>query len=404
VLTECGYVPVRELRDGDRIATGQGLSALARDVVCGALLGDGSIRAKSASLTFAHSWKQALYATFKGSLLAELQVRVDVQDVAAVAGGDRVYETIHVRTLSHRALGTLRAEFYRPHKVVPSWIAEALNPRMLAIWFMDDGHMNLRGRPRAEIATVGFSDADSQVLLRGLARLGLPAKASRRRLYFDVPTSRALSEVIAPYVPPTMRYKLHPEVEATVEFDPSRLEPGPPMTLYDEVQVDDVTDEPHPDRTFFCIDVEETHNFVTAGGVVHNCRPPGNRDPHPAEIEACEGYLIRQVELIEPRVICTLGNFATKLLRGDPTGITRLHGREEVRLVGGRAVRLYPIFHPAAALYTPANVEVLRQDFARLPELLALAPPPQPGEEEPVPEVAEPEMVAAIDDRQMGLF
>jgi uracil-DNA glycosylase len=121
---------------------------------------------------------------------------------------------------------------------------------------------------------------------------------------------------------------------------------------------------------------------------VLKCRPPGNRDPHPAEIEACRDYLLRQVELIEPKVICTLGNFATKLLRGDPTGITRLHGREEVRMIGRRAVRLYPIFHPAAALYTPANVEVLRTDFARLPELLALDPPPQP---EPEP-VREPEL------------
>ena len=137
---------------------------------------------------------------------------------------------------------------------------------------------------------------------------------------------------------------------------------------------------------------------------VLKCRPPGNRDPHPAEIEACEEYLTRQVDLIEPRVICTLGNFATKLLRGEPTGITRLHGREEVRTVGNRTVLLYPIFHPAAALYTPANVEVLRADFARLPELLAMPALLQPGEEEPVPEVAEPEMVAAIDDRQLGLF
>jgi uracil-DNA glycosylase family 4 len=127
------------------------------------------------------------------------------------------------------------------------------------------------------------------------------------------------------------------------------------------------------------------------------CRPPGNRDPHPAEIEACQNYLLRQIALIQPRVICTLGNFATKLLRGDPTGITRLHGREEVRVIGARAVRLYPIFHPAAALYTPANVEVLRTDFARLPELLALDPPPQPerAEEPLVPvEAEEPPAVA----------
>ena len=148
---------------------------------------------------------------------------------------------------------------------------------------------------------------------------------------------------------------------------------------------------------------------------VLKCRPPGNRDPHPEEIENCQDYLLRQVELIEPRVICTLGNFATKLLRADPTGITRLHGRDEVRVIGTRAVRLYPIFHPAAALYTPANVEVLRTDFARLPELLAMGPLPQPGrEEEERPELPEPRalpdipelepVAVAIDDRQMGLF
>ncbi len=91
---------------------------------------------------------------------------------------------------------------------------------------------------------------------------------------------------------------------------------------------------------------------------------------------------MRQVELIEPSVICTLGNFSTKLLRGDPTGITRLHGQPEVLLVGARAVRLYPIYHPAAALYTPRMLETLREDFARLPELLALGPPEQPPRRE----------------------
>jgi DNA polymerase len=105
------------------------------------------------------------------------------------------------------------------------------------------------------------------------------------------------------------------------------------------------------------------------------CRPPGNRDPQPAEIENCREYLHRQVELIEPRVICTLGNFSTKLLREDPTGITRLHGQPEVLVVGRRAVRLYPIFHPAAALYTPRMLQTLREDFERLPELLALPAP-----------------------------
>jgi len=114
---------------------------------------------------------------------------------------------------------------------------------------------------------------------------------------------------------------------------------------------------------------------------VLKCRPPGNRDPLPIEIENCQDYLLRQVELIEPSVICTLGNFSTKLLRGDPTGITRLHGRPEVINLGRRAVRLYPIYHPAAALYTPRMLETLREDFLRLPELLALGPPEQPPPE-----------------------
>jgi DNA polymerase len=101
------------------------------------------------------------------------------------------------------------------------------------------------------------------------------------------------------------------------------------------------------------------------------CRPPGNRDPLPAEIENCRSWLLEKVRLVEPAVICTLGNFATKLLRGEPTGITKIHGRPERREIAGREVRLYPLFHPAAALYSPGNVELLRADFARIPELLA---------------------------------
>jgi DNA polymerase len=142
---------------------------------------------------------------------------------------------------------------------------------------------------------------------------------------------------------------------------------------------------------------------------VLKCRPPGNRDPLPQEIDACQDYLFRQLELIEPKVVCTLGNFSTKLLRGEPTGITRLHGREEVRTIGPRAVRLYPIFHPAAALYTPRMLETLREDFSRIPALLAQDPPPQPEPEpEPEPVVPEPELVAVAAEPppqdQLGLF
>ncbi|HTW43435.1 MAG TPA: uracil-DNA glycosylase family protein [Solirubrobacteraceae bacterium] len=420
VLSERGYVPVEDLRADDRIASGQGLSELEWDVVCGSVLGDGCLQAASSCLTLSHSRSQLEYARFKAELLSRLGVHVREREVAAVAGGEHTYAVVHVRTLADRALRVLRGDFYRPHKVVPPWLADGLNSRMLAFWFMDDGYTRIREggrRPLAEIATNAFSDADRQILIAGLAQLGLPAKATRRRLYFDVEATERLCELIAPCVPPSMRYKLHPGVETRVPFDCARFDHGPTRVLYDEVEVEDVTDRQRGDTTFFCLDVADTHNFVTAGGVVHNCRPPGNRDPQPIELENCQEYLLRQVELIEPTVICTLGNFSTKLLRGDPTGITRLHGQPEVMVLGVRAVRLYPIYHPAAALYTPRMLETLRTDFHRLPELLALGPPEQPSIEdvpelEPDPEPAEPAAQLGGEDTvagreqadQLGLF
>jgi len=129
------------------------------------------------------------------------------------------------------------------------------------------------------------------------------------------------------------------------------------------------------------------------------CRPPGNRDPQPDEIEACEPHLWKQIELIQPKVIATLGNFATKLLSGKPLGITRVHGVEQEVVLGGNRVVLYPLFHPAAALYTPRMLEVLETDFRRLPDLLGGATaPPAPVVELVPPPAAEPEAV------QLGLF
>lgn len=124
------------------------------------------------------------------------------------------------------------------------------------------------------------------------------------------------------------------------------------------------------------------------------CRPPGNRDPQPFEIDNCHPWLLQRVDSVRPRVICPLGNFATKLLRGDSTPLTALHGRAEVHVVGALAVRIYPLFHPAAALYTRALQDTLAADMARLPALLDLDPPERPDldfeEELPEPEPVAP--------------
>jgi DNA polymerase len=138
---------------------------------------------------------------------------------------------------------------------------------------------------------------------------------------------------------------------------------------------------------------------------VLKCRPPGNRDPQPDEIEACESHLFRQLELIQPKLVATLGNFATKLLSGKPTGITRVHGRPQEAMVGGGRVTLYPIYHPAAALYTPAMLKTLEEDFARIPELLAGSTGPVAPAEAQVIQFPTPTVAPATPpDEQLGLF
>jgi uracil-DNA glycosylase len=134
---------------------------------------------------------------------------------------------------------------------------------------------------------------------------------------------------------------------------------------------------------------------------VLKCRPPGNRDPLPDEIESCQGYLYDQIQLIQPLVICTLGNFSTKLLSGNPAGITRVRGRPQPHTFGRVKVQLYPIYHPAAALYTPAMLDTLRSDFGQLPALLAGTPAPAPAPAEAAPIAAEIPATVGAEDEQL---
>jgi DNA polymerase len=134
------------------------------------------------------------------------------------------------------------------------------------------------------------------------------------------------------------------------------------------------------------------------------CRPPGNRDPQPIEIESCRPYLVEKIRLIEPRVVATLGNFATKLLTGNRAGITKVRGTPQLHELGGRTVFLLPLFHPAAALRTPAVAETLRADFEAIPGLLD-QPLPEPigreREDEEGPPAESPTVPTAD---QLGLF
>ena len=130
---------------------------------------------------------------------------------------------------------------------------------------------------------------------------------------------------------------------------------------------------------------------------VIKCRPPGNRDPQPEEIDSCRPWLEQQVDLIQPRIIGTLGNFATKLLTANPTGITRVRGTPQEHVIGDRPLFLLPLFHPAAGLRTPAVAQQLRDDFELIPGLLERplpeAPPGIVQAGEPADAVPEPEQL-----------
>ncbi len=101
------------------------------------------------------------------------------------------------------------------------------------------------------------------------------------------------------------------------------------------------------DRLLEEIGMDRSQVFIAN---VLKCRPPGNRDPLPDEIDECKPYLMRQIQLIEPKMICTLGNFATKTITGSPMGITKVCGRPQQREIAGLDLTVYPLFHPAAAL------------------------------------------------------
>jgi len=120
-------------------------------------------------------------------------------------------------------------------------------------------------------------------------------------------------------------------------------------------------------------------------GNVLKCRPPQNRDPLPEEVEICKPYLKEQIEIIKPLIVCTLGRHASQLLLGKNVTMTNVHGQ----CFDGKDYHIFPIYHPAAALYARTTLTALEDDFSKLSDLLksGIQPPSQ-----------EPEA------KQMGLF
>ena len=120
-----------------------------------------------------------------------------------------------------------------------------------------------------------------------------------------------------------------------------------------------------------------TREQVFIGNVI-KCRPPGNRDPQIDEIQACANFLDRQIRVVNPKVIITLGRFS--MARFFPKArISSIHG--QAKWVQGRLI--VAMYHPAAALHQPSLREVVRKDFSHLPQYILQAKDQSPSQEEP---------------------
>jgi len=104
-----------------------------------------------------------------------------------------------------------------------------------------------------------------------------------------------------------------------------------------------------------------SRNEIYIANVI-KCRPPNNRDPEPDEVETCKPFLLKQIELIQPKLVCSLGNWATQTLLEKKIGISKVRG-QVIRL---STFVLFPLFHPAAALHQGNLMQSLKEDFGKL--------------------------------------
>jgi len=131
---------------------------------------------------------------------------------------------------------------------------------------------------------------------------------------------------------------------------------------------------------------------------VIKCRPPNNRDPEPDEVDTCKPFLMQQIDTINPKVICTLGNWATRTLLGRNVGITKVRGHA----IRHEQYILFPLLHPAAALHQGNLREPLVEDFQKLKEFLDELNRPQPAA--PPPSMFERQAAPSPAQLQMDLF
>lgn len=246
----------------------------AADVVAGSLLGDGTISKGKRCMQIGHGADQEEWLRLKQRALGDL-----AQDRITRVSADKLSGTqdaLYLRTVPSRYFAGLRHDHYNEDSTrrIPEHFS--LTARALAVWYLDDGHLRLRQgrRPRISINQTKLQGPDLARLLRALKqRLGLRATTSSKgRISFDAANTQRLLGLIAGMVPPCLEYKTLPKLRGL--FNPDYWQPSTAVSVADDPIIEEVE---RRGTSVFCVDVEETHNFVTTDVVVHNCRPPDNK-------------------------------------------------------------------------------------------------------------------------------
>ena len=353
VLTQRGWITVEGLQDDDLIATGTpapGQRGL--QVLLGSLLGDGCIGSTGGFIEN-HSIEQETYLKLKARVLNGFDPKMRKYLVKTQNGNS--HEAISMGLAKTYYLHELRQEWYaNGKKDFPVAALEKLNNFGLAIWYMDDGYWRrktkggkLRKHIDVEIALGDVTKETAEKVINCFASQGYKTYAAFRstwRLFFRYGEGIRFLENIAEFIPNSMRYKL-PEELHSIPFSLEAYQEEAVVTHWKPV-----TKKLLPPKSdsylLYCIDVEDTANFVTPAGVVHNCRPPDNRVPTTAEMAACKPYLLEQIRLVDPKIILLTGATAVKGVTGDKRAITKIRGQWlewEGRLC-------MPIFHPSYLL------------------------------------------------------
>ena len=359
-LTQEGYIPIVCLQSNHKIHSGtMQPGPLVREMLIGTLLGDSRFAISSSNFCITHGYKQYPYLLHKLSILG---------------ANYRKCKFILTNINNSPAIGFSlpTSPFYRhlckityPNgiKEVTDELLDEFSPISLAFLYGDDGSINKKGL--AEIATCSFKPSDVDKIIDALNKINIKAyrrpSAKYPRIHFDKINSYKLSEMVAPYIHPSLNYKIlgaHKEIE-------KRLLQYSEEPFFDNYELIKVNKNP---KWVYCIDVEDYHNFITTSGVVHNCRPPKNRTPTDVEAKNCEPYLKLQIKIINPKFIVCMGATAVRhlLKMTHPMGYMRGKWfKYEDAHVNADVICTY---HPSYLLRNPAAKDDVAEDMSSLME------------------------------------